>query len=237
MFCLYLSLFLSAFFGLIGGSIAALRRARFTDFLSMTIATSGISMPVFWLALILILLFSVYVPLFPVSGRISPHIYIEPITLFYTIDTIIAADFTAFFNVIWHLILPAIVLGTIPAAFIARMMRASMIEVMEEDFVRTAKAKGLKPRKIIFFHALRNAFLPTLTVIALEFGYLLGGAVITETIFAWPGIGRWLFLAVQARDFQAVQGGVLLIATVFVLINLLTDLLYAWLDPRIRYDL
>ena len=132
--------------------------------------------------------------------------------------------------------LPALALGTIPLAVIARMTRSSLLEVLGEDYIRTARAKGLAPMAVLVRHALRNAFIPTLTVIALEFGYLLGGAIITETIFAWPGIGRWLYLAVLARDFRAVQGGVLLLATLFILINLAADVLYAWLDPRIRYD-
>ena len=183
-----------------------------------------------------LLAFSVYVPIFPISGRMSTHIYMEPITYFYTLDALLTGDINALGNVLWHLFLPAIALGTIPMAVIARMTRASLLEVLGEDFVRTAWAKGLPRRLVVVRHAMRNAFIPTLTVIALEFGYLLGGAVITETIFAWPGVGRWLFLAVQARDFRAVQGGVLLIATVFVLVNLLADVLYAFLDPRIRYD-
>ena len=175
-------------------------------------------------------------PLFPVSGRLSTHIYFEPITYFYVIDTLAQGDFAACGDVLWHLFLPALTLGTIPMAVIARMTRASLLDVLGEDYIRTAWAKGLRQRVVIVRHALKNAFIPTLTVIALQFGYLLGGAVITETIFAWPGVGRWLFLAVQARDFRAVQGGVLLLATVFVLANLIADILYAWLDPRIRYD-
>jgi len=230
------SMFLATLIGVSTGVLAAVRRGKLIDFFSMVGATAGISMPIFWLALILVLLFSVYVPIFPISGRLSTHIYLQPITYFYTLDALLVGDFVALGNVLWHLFLPALALGTIPMAVIARMTRASLLEVLGEDFVRTAWAKGLPRRLVVLRHAMRNAFIPTLTVIALEFGYLLGGAVITETIFAWPGVGRWVFLAVQARDFRAVQGGVLLIATVFVLVNLLADVLYAYLDPRIRYN-
>ncbi len=230
------SMLLATVIGIGTGLLAAVRRGKMIDLFSMIGATAGISMPIFWLALLLVLAFSVYLPIFPISGRLSTHIYMEPITYFYTIDALLAGDFVAFGNVLWHLFLPALALGTIPMAVIARMTRASLLEVLGEDFVRTAWAKGLPRRLVVVRHAMRNAFIPTLTVIALEFGYLLGGAVITETIFAWPGVGRWVFLAVQARDFRAVQGGVLLIATVFVLVNLLADVLYAFLDPRIRYD-
>ncbi len=230
------SMLLAVTVGIAAGLWAAVRRGKIADLLSMVLATAGISIPVFWLALMLVLLWAFYVPLFPVSGRLSTHIYFEPITYFYVLDTLIQGDFAACGDVLWHLFLPALTLGTIPMAVIARMTRASLLDVLGEDYIRTAWAKGLQQRVVIVRHALKNAFIPTLTVIALEFGYLLGGAVITETIFAWPGVGRWLFLAVQARDFRAVQGGVLLLATVFVLANLIADVLYAWLDPRIRYD-
>ncbi len=218
------------------GLLAAVRRGSTIDYLSMGVATAGISMPVFWLALVLILLLAVQFPLFPISGRVSSHTFIESQTGISFIDALLAGDLQAFSDVVRHLTLPAITLGTIPLAVIARMTRSSLLEVLGEDYIRTAWAKGL-PRRLVFLrHAVRNAFIPTLTVIALEFGYLLGGAIITETIYAWPGIGRWLFLAVLARDFRAVQGGVLLLAMLFILINLLADVLYALLDPRIRYD-
>ena len=222
--------------GLALGMVAAVRRGGFLDHLSMTAATAGISMPVFWLALVLILVLAVELPLFPISGRISADVYIEARTGFYILDALLAGDLAALGDALRHLVLPALALGTIPLAVIARMTRSSLLEVLGEDYIRTARAKGLAPMPVLVRHALRNAFIPTLTVIALEFGYLLGGAIITETIFAWPGIGRWLYLAVLARDFRAVQGGVLLLATLFILINLAADVLYAWLDPRIRYD-
>ena len=230
------SMLIAMIFGISAGLWAAVRRGKVADLLSMVLATAGISMPVFWLALMLVLLFAVLLPLFPLSGRLSTHTYFEPITYFYTLDALLQGDFAAFADILWHLFLPALTLGTIPMAVIARMTRASLLEVLGEDYIRTAWAKGLSQRTVVLRHAVKNAFIPTLTVIALEFGYLLGGAIITETIFAWPGVGRWLFLAVQARDFRAVQGGVLLLATVFVVANLFADVLYAWLDPRIRYD-
>ena len=222
--------------GLSLGMVSAVRRGGMVDYLSMTVATAGISMPVFWLALILILLFAVEIPLLPISGRMSASIYLEAHTGLYVVDAILAADLVALGDVLRHLALPAITLGTIPLAVIARMTRSSLLEILGEDYIRTARAKGLSPLIVLLRHAVRNAFIPTLTVIALEFGYLLGGAIITETIYAWPGIGRWLFLAVLARDFRAVQGGVLLIATLFIFVNLVADVLYAWLDPRIRYS-
>ena len=217
------------------GVLAALSQGKVADYVSMVAATAGISIPVFWLGLMLMLLLAVQFPLFPVSGRLGAAVQVEAITGFYLFDAVLRANWDGFVDALWHLALPALTLATIPLAFIARMTRASLLEVLGEEYVRTARAKGLPPRLVVLRHALRNAFVPTLTVIALEFGYLLGGAVITETIFAWPGMGRWVFLAVQARDFRAVQGGVLLLATVFMVVNLIADILYACLDPRIRY--
>ena len=230
------SMLIAIVFGTAAGLFAAVRRGKLADTACMIGATAGISMPVFWLGLLLILAFSVEVPIFPISGRLSTHLSLEPTTHFYTIDAIITGDWTAFGDILWHLALPAVTLSTIPMAVIARMTRASLLEVLEQDYIRTAWAKGLNRRAVILRHGLKNAAIPTLTVIALEFGYLLGGAVLTETIFAWPGVGRWIYLAVQARDIPAVQGGVLLSATVFVLVNLLADIAYSSLDPRIRYE-
>ncbi|MFH1566439.1 MAG: ABC transporter permease [Gemmatimonadota bacterium] len=218
------------------GVVAAVGRGRWVDYLSMVLATAGVSVPVFWLALVLVYLLAVWLPLFPVSGRLSTQIFLEPITHFYLLDAALQGRWEAFGDALAHLVLPAVTLATIPLAVIARMTRSSLVEVMGEDYIRTAWAKGLPRRRVILRHALPNALIPTLTVIALEFGYLLGGAVITETVFAWPGLGRWIFLAVESRDFRAVQGGVLLLATLFLLVNLAADVLYAWLDPRIRYD-
>lgn len=218
------------------GLLAARRRGGALDYASMVVATAGISMPVFWLALLLIYTFAVLLPVFPVSGRLSATLHLEPLTHFYVLDALLRGHWVALGDALSHLALPAVALSTIPLAVIARMTRSSLLEVLGEDYIRTARAKGVPARRVLVHHALRNAFIPTLTVIALEFGYLLGGAIITETVFAWPGLGRWLFLAVQARDFRAVQGGVLLLAGLFVLVNLAADVLYVWLDPRIRYD-
>ncbi len=232
----FFSMCIAVLGGITAGLLAAVRRGKLVDYLSMIGATAGISIPIFWLALMLILLLAVHWPLFPVSGRMSAYIYLEPWTHFYLLDALLAGSWSAFGDILWHLCLPALALSTIPMAVIARMTRASLLEILGEDYIRTAWAKGLGERAVLLRHAVRNAFIPTLTIIALEFGYLLGGAIITETIFAWPGVGRWVFLAVQARDFRALQGGVLLLATIFVLVNLITDVLYAWLDPRIRYE-
>ncbi|MCC7262573.1 MAG: ABC transporter permease [Candidatus Latescibacteria bacterium] len=222
--------------GVGAGVLAAVRRGGVLDYLCMVGATAGISIPIFWLALMLVLFLGVYLPVLPISGRLSAHLDFVPRTHFYLLDALLAGDWVALGDLIRHLVLPSLALSTVPLAVIARMTRASLLEVLGEDYIRTAWAKGLRESQVIWRHALKNAFIPVLTVIALEFGYLLGGAIITETVFAWPGVGRWLFLAVQARDFRAVQGGVLLLAGIFILVNLVADLLYAWLDPRIKYD-
>jgi peptide/nickel transport system permease protein len=232
----FFAMLLATFGGVGAGTLAAVRRGRFIDLFTMVGATAGISMPIFWLALMLILVLGVLLPIFPLSGRLDTQNYLQPITHFYILDAVISGDFRALKDVLWHLVLPALSLCTIPLAVIARITRASLLEVLGADYIRTAWAKGLGERAVILRHAFKNAAIPTLTIIALEFGYLLGGAIITETIFSWPGLGRWLFLAVQARDFRAVQGGVLLLATVFMVVNLIADILYVWFDPRIRYD-
>ena len=220
--------------GLAAGILAARRRRSFFDALVMGGSLVGVSMPIFWLGLVLILVFAVDLGWLPLAGRIEPRFAVSSVTGFLLIDTLLAGNPRAFVNAVEHLVLPAIVLGTIPLAVIARMTRSSVLEVLSQDYVRTAWAKGLSESRVLLKHVLKNALIPTLTVIGLQFGYLLGGAIITETIFSWPGVGRWLVLAVSARDFRAVQGGVLLIATVFVLANLVVDALYAVADPRIR---
>ena len=232
----FTSMILATVGGTLAGMLAAARRARFLDYLSMAVSTAGISIPIFWLGLMLMLLLAVYLPVFPISGRISPHIFVEPRSNFYLLDAILANSWRGLADAMWHLVLPAITLSTVPMAVIARMTRASLLEVLGEDYIRTARSKGLSAGVVLIRHAIKNAYIPSLTVLALQFGYLLGGAILTETIFAWPGLGRWLFLAVQARDFRAVQGGVLFLATLFILINLAADVLYAWLDPRIKYS-
>lgn len=221
--------------GITAGIVAAVRQYSLVDYLSMTGALFGISMPVFWLGLMLMLIFGLRLNLFPISGRLSPEIELRTITGLYLLDALLTANGKAFLNALSHLVLPGVALGTIPAALIARMTRSSMLEVIRQDFIRTERAKGLPERMVIYKHALRNALIPIVTVIGMEFGLLLGGAILTETVFAWPGLGRYTVDAVYARDYPAIQGAVLFIAFIFVLVNLATDLLYAAINPRIRY--
>ena len=230
------AIFFAALFGVTAGILAARWRRSFFDVFVMAGSLAGVSMPIFWLGLLAILLFSVKLGILPLSGRLDSAFTVPRLTGFLLVDTLVAGKFAAFFDALKHLVLPAFVLGTIPLAVIARMTRAAVLDVLTQDYVRTAWAKGLSEARVLLVHVLKNALIPTITVIGLQFGYLLGGAIITETIFAWPGVGRWLVLAVSARDFRAVQGGVLLLATVFVLVNLVVDLLYAVADPRIRLD-
>ncbi|GAW91596.1 ABC transporter permease [Calderihabitans maritimus] len=222
--------------GVAAGVISAVKQYSWFDNLSMTGALVGVSMPIFWLALMLIWIFSNLLGWFPPSARLSHTVDIPVVTNFVVIDSLLAGDMQALKDGLWHLVLPAIALGTIPMAIIARMTRSSMLEVMRQDYIRTARAKGLKENLVIFKHALKNALLPVITVMGLQFGILLGGAVMTETIFSWPGVGRYMYNAIMARDFPAVQGGILVIAVVFVLVNLATDILYTFLDPRIKFD-
>jgi peptide/nickel transport system permease protein len=184
----------------------------------------------------LIMLFAVTLQWLPAGGRLDSGIELKTITNFHLIDSLITLNFAAFVNALQHIILPTIALATIPMAVIARMTRSSMLDVMQEDYVRTAHAKGVAERSVLYKHALKNAFLPIITIIGLQFGLLLAGAVLTETIFSWPGIGKWVYDSILSRDYPIVQGGTLLIAFIFVLINLLVDISYGYLDPRIHYD-
>ncbi|HXH01728.1 MAG TPA: ABC transporter permease subunit [Candidatus Competibacteraceae bacterium] len=221
--------------GLPAGILAAVKRGTLFDHAVMGLSLTGYSMPIFWWALLLILLFSVNLGWTPVSGRIDVVFFIEPVTGFLLIDTWLAGDMEAFGSALRHLILPAIVLGTIPLAVIARMTRSSMMEVIREDYIRVARAKGLGPLRVILVHALRNALIPVVTVIGLQVSTLLAGAILTETIFSWPGIGKWLVDSIQRRDYPSVQGGILLVASVVMLVNLIVDLLYGLINPRIRH--
>jgi peptide/nickel transport system permease protein len=196
----------------------------------------GVSMPIFWLGLMEIMLFAVFLQWLPAGGRLSTGIEIESITNLYLIDSLLTGNLEGFKDALQHIIMPAIALATIPMAIIARMTRSSMLDVLQEDFIRTAQAKGLERSLVLFRHALKNAALPVVTIIGLQMGTLLAGAVLTETIFSWPGIGRWVYDAILARDYPIVQGGTLVIALVFVGVNFLVDIMYAFLDPRIRYD-
>jgi len=220
--------------GLPAGIIAALKRNTVADYAVMGVSLTGYSMPIFWWALLLILFFSVQLGWTPVSGRIAVEYDVPMQSGFMLIDTLRAGDWAALRSALAHLILPSIALGTIPLAVIARMTRSSMLEVLREDYVRTARAKGLRERVVVSRHALRNALIPIITVLGLDFGAYLTGSILTETIFSWPGIGRYAYQAASSLDFPAVMGVTMLIAGIFIGVNLIVDILYGVLDPRIR---
>jgi len=220
------------------GIIAAVKRGSIFDHTAVSISLAGYSMPIFWWGIMLIMFVSVKLNLLPVSGRISDVVFLDeskPLTGFMLIDTLLWGEPGDFKDAIQHIILPAIVLGTIPLAVIVRMTRSAMLEVLGEDYIRTARAKGLTPLRVILVHALRNAMLPVITIIGLQVGSLLAGAILTETIFSWPGLGRWLIEALQRRDYPVVQGGVLLIAMLIIAVNFIVDILYGVINPRIRH--
>ncbi len=222
--------------GLPAGMLAAVHRGSAIDHTVMGVSLTGYSMPVFWWALLLILLFSVNLGWTPVSGRMSVMFYVEPATGFMLIDTLLAGDYDAFKSAVSHLILPSIALGTIPLAVIARMTRSSMLEVIQEEYIKAARAKGLSPIRVTLVHSLRNALIPVITVIGLQVGVLFAGAILTETIFSWPGIGKWLVDSISRRDYPAVQGGILMVAIVIMTVNLAVDLVYGLINPRIRHS-
>lgn len=232
----FFAIFFAVSLGIPAGIFASINQNSWFDNLSMLVALMGVSMPIFWLGLMFIWLFAVELGWFPPSSRIGVGLEFTPITNLYVVDSILQFNFAALKDVLHHLVLPAVALGTIPMAIIARMTRSSMLEVLRKDFIRTAYAKGLKRKIVIFKHALKNALVPIITVVGLQFGVLLGGAVMTETIFSWPGLGKYLVDAIYARDFPIVQGGILFFAGVFVVVNLLVDLSYALVDPRIQYE-
>jgi dipeptide transport system permease protein len=221
--------------GLPAGIIAAVKRNSIFDHGLMGLSLVGYSMPIFWWGLLLILLFSVTLDLTPVSGRIDVQYFIEPVTGFLLIDSLLSGEPGAFASALSHLVLPAIVLGTVPLAVIARMTRSAMLEVLGEDYIRTARAKGLSPFRVVAIHALRNALIPIVTTIGLQVGVLFTGAILTETIFSWPGVGKWLVEAINRRDYPVLQGGILLIGTVVMAVNLAVDLTYGFINPRIRH--
>jgi len=224
---------ISCFFGIFLGIISATKQYSWFDYLSMVTSLFGVSMPVFWLGLMLMLIFSLNLGWFPMSGRIGVDTNLKIITNFYLLDAILQGNWGALKDSLMHLALPALALSTIPLAIVARMTRSSMLEVLRQDYIRTAKAKGLGQAKIVLKHALRNGLIPVVTVVGLQFGLLMGGAILTETVFAWPGVGKWLFEGVVKRDYMVIQGGTLLVATTFVLVNLVVDVLYAVINPRI----
>jgi dipeptide transport system permease protein len=220
--------------GLPAGVIAAVNRGKFFDRALMSSALVGYSMPIFWWALLLIIVFSGNLGWTPVSGRLSLMFYFDTPTGFMLIDSVLSGQKGAFGSAVQHLILPTIVLGTIPLAVIARQTRSAMLEVLSEDYIRTAKAKGLAPLRVNGLHALRNALIPVITVIGLSVGTLLAGAILTETIFSWPGIGKWMVDSIFRRDYPVVQGGLLLIAVMVMIVNLTVDVLYGLINPKIR---
>ncbi|HET8791025.1 MAG TPA: ABC transporter permease subunit [Modicisalibacter sp.] len=229
------ALLIAVIIGLPAGVIAATRRGSWIDHTVMGVSLTGYSMPIFWWGLLAIMFFSSTLGWTPVSGRISYLYFVDSVTGFLTIDTLLAGNWDAFWSALHHLILPAIVLGTIPMAVIARQTRSSMLEVQGEDYVRTARAKGLSNFRVVMVHTLRNALITVVTVIGLQVGLLLSGAILTETIFSWPGIGKWMVDAISRRDYAAVQGALVLIALIIMIINLLVDIAYGVINPRIRH--
>ena len=227
------ALIISCFVGMILGIISATKQYSIFDYLSMLGALVGVSMPIFWLGLVFMLIFALNLGWLPMSGRLSVGVDLEIITNFYILDAILTRNWAALRDALWHIIMPAVTLSTIPTAIVARMTRSSMLEVLRQDYIKTAKAKGLSQFIVIFKHALRNALIPVVTTIGLQFGVLLGGAILTETIFAWPGVGKWMYDAVMQRDYMVIRSGTLFIATIFVIINLCVDVMYAVINPRI----
>jgi peptide/nickel transport system permease protein len=230
-----LAMLIAMFVGILAGIVSASRQYSWLDYTTMGFALFGVSMPVFWLGIMLMMVFGVFLKILPISGRLNILISFQRITGFLILDSIISLNFRALFSSLRHLILPSVALATIPMATIARVTRSSMLEVLRQDFIRTERAKGLSERVVIYRHAVRNALIPVITVIGLNFGLLLAGAILTETVFSWPGIGRYVVKAVQMRDYPAVQGCVIFFATIFVLVNLIADVLYVYIDPRIDY--
>lgn len=220
--------------GVPAGILAAVKRGSWLDHSTMGVALTGYSMPIFWWGLLLIIFFSGYLGWTPVSGRIALQYFIKPTTGFLLVDTLLNGRWDAFVSALRYLILPSIALGTIPLAVIARQTRSAMLEVLGDDYIRTAQAKGLTRFRVICVHALRNAMIPVVTTIGLQVSTLIAGAILTETIFSWPGIGKWMVDSIFKRDYVAVQSGLLLISVIVMVFNMLIDLLYAVLNPRIR---
>ena len=230
------SMIIAVLVGIPLGIIAGHRHNSAIDLGTTVGALVGVSMPIFWLGLMLLWLFGLKLGLFPTTGRIDSSAGLHTITNFYVLDSLLTLNFRAFFSALHYLALPSLALATIPTAFIARIARAAMIDVLGQDYIRTARAKGLVERLVVLKHGLKNALLPVVTVIGLQMGSLLAGAILTETIFAWPGMGRWIVKGIVARNFPVVQAGVMVFALVFIFVNLIVDLSYAFLDPRVRYS-
>jgi len=222
--------------GVLLGVALAYRRNTWLDSVGTSASLVGISMPIFWLGLVLMYVLSYKLHLFPTGGRMDVRLDPVHVTNFYLLDGLITGDATAFWDAFRHLILPAVTVGTIPLSIVTLMTRAAVIEELDKDYVKTARAKGLRERAVIYRHALKNAAVPILTISGLETAYLLGGAILTESVFGFQGIGLWLLAAVEARDYAVIQVGVLLVATIFIVVNLLTDVAYMLVDPRIRTE-
>lgn len=227
---------LASFLGILIGVISAVKKNSIVDNAGMLLALLGVSMPIFWLGILFIILFSGMLHWLPSNGRIDPLLQPIHITGLYLFDSLRTGDMAAFADAIRHLILPASALAMYSMAIITRMTRASMLDTLQQDYIRTARAKGISEFKVVYKHALRNGLIPIVTVIGLQLGSLLGGAVLTETVFSWPGIGSYTVACILKSDFPVVQGVVLLVATIFVLMNLVVDIIYAFLDPRIKYS-
>ncbi len=232
----FVAMCIAGFIGIVAGMVSATRQYSALDSGFMFLSLAGVSTPIFWLGLMMIWVFALALGLFPPSGRLDVRIVLDTITGLYLIDSVLTQHWEAFWDALWHLALPSLTLATIPLAIIARMTRSSLLEVLRQEYILTARSKGLSEWVVIARHALRNALIPILTIGGLQFGLLLGGAILTETIFSWPGLGRLLYNAVLARDYPIVQGGTLLVAAMFSLINLVVDLLYALINPKIRYE-
>ena len=230
----FVAILISIVLGIPAGIIAAIKHNSFFDYSIIGLSLVGYSMPIFWWGLILIIFFSVQLGITPVSGRIHVLFDLEPITGFLLIDTLLHGNIAAFLSAFRHILLPSIVISTIPLAVVTRMTRSSMLEVIPKDYMRAARAKGLNERDILIFHGLRNALIPVITVIGLQFGSIITGAILTETIFSWPGIGKWMVLSVAQRDYPVIQGGILIIASMIVLMNTLIDFIYSLANPKIR---
>jgi peptide/nickel transport system permease protein len=228
------AMFIATLVGVAAGVVSAVRQYSFYDYFSMFLSLIGVSMPIFWLGLMLIYFFSVKFPLLPMIGRLTPGLEVKTLTGLLLIDSLLQGKFSLFMDAFWHLLLPAVTLATVPMALVARISRSSMLDVLNRDYVRTARAKGLAEVLVIMRHALRNALLPIVTVVGLNLGLLLGGAVLTEIIFSWPGLGRFVVASLMGRDYPAVQSCILIFALIMVLVNLIVDLLYLSLDPRIK---
>lgn len=229
------SMIFAIIFGIAAGVISATYRYSLFDYFTMSISVAGLSIPVFWFGLILIYFFAVKLQILPVSGRLSYEYYINNVTGLYLIDSLIAKDYEAFFDALKHIVMPSFVLASIPVSIIARITRSSMINVLMEEYIKTAYAKGCSTVRVVVIHALKNAMIPVITVIGLMLGSLFAGAILTETTFSWPGIGKWIVNAVYQRDFPVIQGATIIIAIVFISLNLVVDIIYTFLNPRITF--